>query len=164
MAAACPAGPGLRGEHDGGLRAIAGAVPGLVRCGRAELAAGTGQFGQLTRALGLQRRITPKRARRTSMTSTDDDLSHSCGGDMSTPQKCLPTRHYLQTTSDNRRSGRQPWPLGCWPRRTERAFCDPGPTAKLLDEWRNWCGSGDPSGALLTGHRSWAAGMGSPGV
>jgi hypothetical protein len=38
-----------------------------------------------TRALGLQRRITPKRARRTSMTSTDDDLSHSCGGDMSTP-------------------------------------------------------------------------------
>jgi hypothetical protein len=30
------------------------------------------------------------------------------GGDMSTPQKCPPTRHYLQTTSDNRRSGRQP--------------------------------------------------------
>ena len=24
------------------------------------------------------------------------------GGDMSTPQKCPPTRHYLQTTSDNR--------------------------------------------------------------
>ena len=65
---------------------------------------------QLTRALGLQRRITPKRARRTSMTSTDDDLSHSCGGDMSTPQKCLPTRHYLQTTSDNRRSVRS-WRL-----------------------------------------------------
>jgi len=66
---------------------------------------------QLTRALGLQRRITPKRARRTSMTSTDDDLSHSCGGDMSTPQKCLPTRHYLQTTSDNRRYARRrgPW-------------------------------------------------------
>jgi hypothetical protein len=64
---------------------------------------------QLTRALGLQRRITPKRARRTSMTSTDDDLSHSCGGDMSTPQKCLPTRHYLQTTSDNRRSVRPRW-------------------------------------------------------
>ena len=29
-----------------------------------------------------------------------------CGGDMSTPQKRPPTRHYLQTTSDNRRSGR----------------------------------------------------------
>jgi hypothetical protein len=29
-----------------------------------------------------------------------------CGGDMSTPQKCPPTRHYLQTTSDNRRYGR----------------------------------------------------------
>ena len=27
-----------------------------------------------------------------------------CGGDMSTPQKRPPTRHYLQTTSDNRRS------------------------------------------------------------
>jgi hypothetical protein len=32
----------------------------------------------------------------------DDDLSRSCGGDMSTPQKCPPTRHYAQTTSDNR--------------------------------------------------------------
>ena len=29
-----------------------------------------------------------------------------CGGDMSTPQKRPPTRHYLQTTSDNRRSVR----------------------------------------------------------
>ena len=29
-------------------------------------------------------------------------------GDMSTPQKRLPTGHYLQTTSDNRRSGRRP--------------------------------------------------------
>jgi hypothetical protein len=70
---------------------------------------------QLTRALGLQRRITPKRARRTSMTSTDDDLSHSCGGDMSTPQKCLPTRHYLQTTSDNRRSVSRMGPPACRP-------------------------------------------------
>jgi hypothetical protein len=26
-----------------------------------------------------------------------------CGGDMSTPQKCPSTRHYLKTTSDNRR-------------------------------------------------------------
>lgn len=29
-----------------------------------------------------------------------------CGGDMSTPQKCPPTRHYLQMTSDNRRYAR----------------------------------------------------------
>jgi hypothetical protein len=29
-----------------------------------------------------------------------------CGGDMSTPQKYPPTRHYLPTTSDNRRSVR----------------------------------------------------------
>ena len=33
-------------------------------------------------------------------------VCHGCGEDMSTPQKCLSTRHYLQTTSDNRRSGR----------------------------------------------------------
>jgi len=30
------------------------------------------------------------------------------GGDMSTPQKCPPTRNYLQTTLDNRRSGSGP--------------------------------------------------------
>ena len=35
---------------------------------------------------------------------TGDGPSRCCGGDMSTPQKCPPTRHYLQTTSDNRRS------------------------------------------------------------
>jgi hypothetical protein len=29
-----------------------------------------------------------------------------CGGDMSTPQKYPSTRHYLHTTSDNRRRGR----------------------------------------------------------
>lgn len=33
---------------------------------------------------------------------TDHDLSRSCGGDMATPQKCLPARHDLQTTSDSR--------------------------------------------------------------
>jgi hypothetical protein len=37
---------------------------------------------------------------------TRDNATQGCGGDMSTPQKHLPTRHYLQTTSDNRRSGR----------------------------------------------------------
>ena len=45
-------------------------------------------------------------ARPPGLDDIDDDLSRSCGGDMSTPQKCPPTRHYLQTTSDNRRSGR----------------------------------------------------------
>jgi len=32
---------------------------------------------------------------------------HGCGEDMPTPQKCLPTRHYPQKTSDNRRSARE---------------------------------------------------------
>jgi len=51
-----------------------------------------------------------------------------CGEDMSTPQKCPPTRHYLQTTSDNRLSA-----SGCsaaeWERRPDagvlRAFMRP---------------------------------------
>jgi hypothetical protein len=30
----------------------------------------------------------------------------SCGGDMSSPQKCPSTRHYLQAASDNRRYAR----------------------------------------------------------
>jgi hypothetical protein len=33
--------------------------------------------------------------------------TNSCGEDTSTPQKCPSTRHYLQTTLDNRRYGRQ---------------------------------------------------------
>ena len=44
----------------------------------------------------------------TPQPSRDDhghDPCHGCGEDMSTPQKCLPTRHYLQTTSDNRLMG-----------------------------------------------------------
>jgi hypothetical protein len=44
----------------------------------------------------------------TPQPSLDDhghDPSHGCGEDMSTPQKCLPTWHYPQTTSDNRRYG-----------------------------------------------------------
>ena len=45
-------------------------------------------------------------ARPPGLDDIDDDLSRSCGGDMSTPQKCPPARHYLQTTSDNRRYGR----------------------------------------------------------
>jgi hypothetical protein len=51
-------------------------------------------------------------------------LSRCCGGDMSTPQKCPPTRHYLQTTSDNRRSVRPPsrWGLSDGARRLG-AFC-----------------------------------------
>ena len=36
----------------------------------------------------------------------DTGNAPSCGGDMSTPQKRPSTRHYLLTTSDNRRSGR----------------------------------------------------------
>ena len=51
-------------------------------------------------------------ARPPGLDDIDDDLSRSCGGDMSTPQKCPPTRHYLQTTSDNRRSVRAGWRVG----------------------------------------------------
>jgi hypothetical protein len=46
-------------------------------------------------------------ARPPGLDDIDNDLSHGCGGDMSMPQKYPPTRHYLQMTSDNRRSGRQ---------------------------------------------------------
>ena len=49
-------------------------------------------------------------ARPPGLDDIDNDLSHACGGDMSTPQKYPHTRHYLQTTSDNRRYGRK---LGC---------------------------------------------------
>ena len=45
-------------------------------------------------------RAHPSRA---AMTTTPPNR---CGEDMSTPQKCLPTRHYPQTTSDDRRSAR----------------------------------------------------------
>jgi Family of unknown function (DUF6262) len=48
-------------------------------------------------------------ARRAPQPRRDDhghDPPHGCGKDMSTPQKCLPTRHYPQATSDNRRSER----------------------------------------------------------
>ncbi len=44
-----------------------------------------------------------RRARRIVMTLMMT-FPRSCGGDMSTPQKYPPTRHYLQTTSDNRRA------------------------------------------------------------
>ena len=47
----------------------------------------------------------PVGARRTGMTPVMP-TPRSCGGDMSSPQKCPSTRHYLQTTSDNRRSER----------------------------------------------------------
>ena len=57
---------------------------------------------QLARHLGLQR------TQRTENTpghihDTITTPHGGCGGDMSTPQKCLSTRHYLQTTLDNRR-------------------------------------------------------------
>jgi hypothetical protein len=45
------------------------------------------------------------RARRTAMTAVITS-PRSCGGDMSSPQKCPPTRHYLHTTSDNHRYAR----------------------------------------------------------
>jgi hypothetical protein len=64
---------------------------------------------QFARTLGLQRRTTAKRAP-PGLDDIDNDLSHGCGGDMSMPQKYPPTRHYLQTTSDNCRYGSDPAP------------------------------------------------------
>jgi hypothetical protein len=52
-------------------------------------------------------------ARPPGLDDIDNDLSHACGGDMSTPQKYPPTRHYLQTTSDNRRSVRSRFVYCC---------------------------------------------------
>jgi hypothetical protein len=51
---------------------------------------------------GAPRRGAARRASMTSMMT----CRVAAGGDMSTPQKRPPTRHYLQKTSDNRRSGR----------------------------------------------------------
>ena len=61
---------------------------------------------QLARHLGLQR---TQHSQHTSAEpqQPDHDPCHGCGEDMSTPQNRPPTRHYLQTTLDNRRSVRR---------------------------------------------------------
>jgi hypothetical protein len=110
----------------GGVVAVA-AVPATARAlkrlasgsvpSRAGISAcGGGRFHprrarpQARPSAGAPRRI---RARRTAMTPIMSPL-RSCGGDMSSPQKCPSTRYDSSTASDNRRSGRlrnawRPW-------------------------------------------------------
>ncbi len=58
---------------------------------------------------------------------TRDNATQGCGGDMSTPQKHLSTRHYLQTTLDNGRYARPGGRGAASPRAAQiRAICTPG--------------------------------------
>jgi hypothetical protein len=104
---------GLRGQPGGVVAAAAPATPralkclatgsvpsraGITACGREPLYPRPGR----PRARPSAGAPRPVGARRTGMTPVMP-TPRSCGGDMSSPQKCPSTRHYLRTTSDNRR-------------------------------------------------------------